>query len=103
MTYKEWMSAMGSKFGMSESDVELVLTNQSCIITDPEETVEVTKAKTALCKEFAVVMPLTNVTEGGYSLSWNMDAVKLWYKQTVSELGLADATTPRIRNKSKIW
>ena len=100
MTYKEWMSAMGSRFNISEADVNLILVNQGI---GPEETVDVSKAKTALCKEFSLVLPLANVTEGGYSLSWNMEAVKMWYKQTASELGLPDATAPKIRNRSNIW
>ena len=91
---------MGARFNISSTDVELILVNQGI---DPEETVDVTKAKTALCKEFALVMPMANISEGGYSLTWNMDAVKLWYKQTAAELGLPDASAPKIRNRSNIW
>lgn len=103
MTYREWMSAMGAKFNMSEADVELILVNQAGIISDPDETVDVVKAKTALCKEFAMVLPMANITEGGYSISWNMEAVKMWYRLTAAELGLTDATAPRIRNRSNVW
>lgn len=94
------MSAMGARFNLNAADVSLILANQQL---HPEDTVDVTKAKTALCKEFSLVLPMANVTEGGYSLSWNMDAVKMWYKQTAAELGLPDATAPRVRNKSNVW
>lgn len=100
MTYKEWMIATGSRFNVSEADIELILVNQGI---EPEEQVDVVKAKTAMCKEFAMVIPMANVTEGGYSVSWNMEALKLWYKQTASELGLTDVTAPKIRNRSNIW
>lgn len=100
MTYKEWMTATGSRFNVSEADIELILVNQGI---EPEEQVDVVKAKTAMCKEFAMVIPMANVTEGGYSVSWNMEALKLWYKQTASELGLTDVTAPKIRNRSNIW
>lgn len=100
MNYEQWMTAMGSRFQMSETDIELVMTNQGI---EPGEEVDVTKAKTALCKEFALAIPLANVSEGGYSVSWNMDAIKMWYNATCGELGITPASTPRIRNASHRW
>ena len=46
-----------------------------------------------------------NVTEGGYSVSWNMDAVKLFYNALCNELGKENVlfSRPKIRNKSNIW
>jgi hypothetical protein len=103
MTYREWMNTTGARFNMTEADAELILVNQSGIIPDPDETVDVVKAKTALCKEFAMVLPMANISEGGYSITWNIEAVKLWYRHTASELGLEDITTPKIRNRSNVW
>ena len=100
MTYVEWMSAMGAKFNMSKQDVDLVIINQGLY---PDDLVDVTVAKTALCKEFALAIPLANVSEGGYSVSWNMEAIKLWYNATCGELGITPASTPRIRNASNRW
>jgi len=94
------MTATGSRFNVSETDIELILVNQGIV---PEEPVDVIKAKTAMCREFAMMIPLANVSEGGYSVSWNMEALKLWYRQTASELGLEDVTAPKIRNRSNIW
>lgn len=104
MTYREWCIATCSRFQMSEAEVELLLTNQYELIADPDDFVDVKKAKTAIVKEFANLIPLANISEGGYSVSWNMDAIKLWYRQACSELGIADTLTrPVIRNKSNIW
>ena len=94
------MQATGQRFGMSQQDTDLVLINQGI---NPDDDVDVTKAKTALCKEFAIAIPLANVTEGGYSVSWNMEAVKLWYQTTCAELGITPTTKPRIRNASHRW
>jgi len=94
------MSAMCAKFGMSSSDIDLIIVNQNI---DADADVEVKKAKAALCKEFALLLPLANVTEGGYSITWNMDAIKIWYRQTSAELGMSDATAPRVRNRSGVW
>lgn len=103
MTYKEWMIRTGARFQITEADVELILTNRADLIPDENATVGVTTAKTALCKEFATIIPLANISEGGYSITWNWDALKLWYSQTCAELGLQDITKPQVRNKSFVW
>lgn len=103
MTYREWMSLTCSRFNLTEDEVSLILVNQEQLIGNPDYDVDVAKAKRALFNEFTNVLPMANVSEGGYSLSWNLDAIKLWYKQTSSELGLPDITAPRIRNRSNVW
>lgn len=100
MTYRTWMQLTGAKFNLSEDDIELIAVNQGVNL---EDDVDVTKAKTAFVNEFAMVIPLTNVSEGGYSLSWNMEAVKLWYKQACGELGITPVNNPCIRNASNRW
>lgn len=100
MTYKKWMQLTGAKFNLSDDDIELIAANQGI---DLEADADVTLAKKALVAEFAMVIPMANVTEGGYSLSWNMEALKLWYRQACSELGIIPVTTPCIRNASNRW
>lgn len=97
------MTKTGARFQLTEADVDLILLNRADLIPDPDEAVDVTTAKTALCKEFASIIPLANVSEGGYSITWNWDALKIWYSQTCAELGLQDVTKPQIRNKSFVW
>lgn len=103
MTYKQWITKTGARFQLSADDVDLILTNRTDLIPNPDAVVDVKTAKTALCKEFASLIPLANVSEGGYSITWNWDALKLWYSQTCAELGLQDITKPQIRNKSFVW
>ncbi len=103
MTYNEWFNKTCAKFQLGADDVELILCNQGQLIPDKEAEVVVKTAKTALCREFASLIPLANITEGGYSISWNWDAIKLWYKATCEELGITSAGTPKIRNKSNVW
>lgn len=103
MTYREWMQATCRRFSVSDEDIDLILANQSSAIPDPDAQADPTVAKKALCKEIANVLPLSNVTEGGYSVSWNWDAIKFWYSATCAELGLTDATKPQIRNRSFMW
>lgn len=76
MTYKEWFSRTVSRFGVEGGDVDLMLANQQDAIPDPDAEVDTTTAKRALCKEFGSIIPLANVSEGGYSVSWNWEAIK---------------------------
>ena len=103
MTYKEWFSRTVSRFGVEDGDVDLMLANQQDARPDPDAEVDTTTAKRALCKEFGSIIPLANVSEGGYSVSWNWEAIKFWYNQTCSELGITPMTTPKVRNRSNRW
>ena len=103
MTYKDWFLKTGKRFGIEAGDVELILLNQIELIPDEDATVDPKTAKPALVKELANVIPLANVSEGGYTVSWNMEAIKLWYKLTCGELGITPNTTPKIRNRSNVW
>ena len=95
MTYKEWITTTVKRFGVKAEDVELILAKNA--EADP------TTAKTALVKEFATVIPLANVSEGGYSVSWNWEAIKMWYNITCGELGIIPANKPKVRNRSNVW
>ena len=103
MTYKEWFSRTVSRFGVEGGDVDLMLANQQGAIPDPDAEVDTTTAKRALCKEFGSIIPLANVSEGGYSVSWNWEAVKMWYNITCGELGIIPANKPKVRNRSNVW
>lgn len=103
MTYREYITATAARFNATEADIELLLANQSALIPDSEAEAEPTTAKRALVAEFATLIPLANISEGGYSVSWNMDALKIWYHATCAELGITPADKPRIKNRSNIW
>ena len=103
MTYKEWCTRTTARFDIESADVELILANQQNTIPNPEGAVDVVTAKRALCAEFGTIIPLANVSEGGYSVSWNWEAIKFWYNQTCGELGITPVTTPKVRNRSNRW
>lgn len=84
MTTKEYLTTLLSRFGLSGSDVYLIILNQNLL---EDEAADVAKVKAALYSEFTSIIPLADVSEGGYSIKWNMEAVKLWYSQLAKELG----------------
>lgn len=97
------MAATVSRFGISKDDAEMILINRAGMIPDADANVDPTIAKRALVAEFASVIPLANVGEGGYSVSWNWEAIKFWYNQTCSELGITPQGKPTVRNRSNLW
>lgn len=103
MTYREYITAVASRFNASDSDIEVLLANQQSRIPDPDAEVDTNAAKHALCAEFATIIPLANISEGGYSVSWNIDALKIWYNATCDELGITPVGKPRLKNRSNIW
>lgn len=105
MTYTEWLTKTGARVNMNADDVELILTNQAALIPNPNATVDVRTAKLALCNEFAAILPMANVSEGGYSITWNMDAVKIWYNAMCKELGIENVLErkPKVKGHSDIW
>ena len=48
---------------------------------------------------------MCNVSEGGYSVTWNMEAVKMWYNAMCDELGIENALErkPKVKGRSDIW
>jgi len=103
MTYKEWITAVAKRFMIGSADIELILFNQRGIIPDENAEADITIAKTALCREFANIIPLYDISEGGYSISWKWDAIKLWYNQICTELGIIPIDKPKIRDRSSRW
>ena len=103
MTYRDWFIQTCKRFELSEEDVDLILINQSAFIPDVTADVDVKKAKIALCKEFASLIPLYNLSEGGFSLSWNMEAITQWYNFTSREVDIKNALKPYVTAHNNLW
>lgn len=103
MNYKEYITAVTARFNFSETDNDILFENQKNIIPDLESEVDVKTAKNAIVREIANLIPLYNVSEGGYSVSWNIEALKMWYNLTCKELGLIpEGTAPTVK-KVDVW
>lgn len=91
MTNKEYISATLSRFNISDSDIDLILVNQGL---NPDDQAEVQVLKMAIFKEITLFLPLANISEGGMSISWNIEALKTWYSLLAKELGEEDLLNP---------
>jgi hypothetical protein len=104
MTNKEYLTQSLNGLNVSEEDIELILLKGSL---SGDASVDVPACDKAVYNRFSVVLKgmAQNVSEGGYSISWNMEAVKLFYSTLCNEFGLENALVSRskVRNRSNIW
>lgn len=107
MTYSEYLTVLLGKFGLNASDIGFILIEADL---SPNKTVESAEDKLLLKKAVHYNIPgmiagLSNVSEGGYSVTWNIEGIKMWYSVLSKELGLEDmlSTKPKIRDRSNRW
>lgn len=104
MTNKQYLTKALSGLNISEDDIDIVLLKASL---DGEAEADVRACDVATYQRMSVILKgvMLNVSEGGYSISWNVEAVKLYYNALCNELGLENVlfTRPKIRNRSNLW
>ena len=98
-TNNEYLLAALSRFNVSQTDIDVMLLDAGL---DGSASVDVTACKYAIYSGFSK-MSLANVSEGGYSVSWNKEAVNLYYNQLCRELGESNVLQSEIRNKTNLW
>ena len=104
MTNKEYLTKSLNGLNISEDDIDIILLKGGL---EADGVVDTTACDNAVYKRMSVLLKgmMQNVSEGGYSVSWNMDAVKLYYNALCNELGKENVLVgrPKIRNRSNIW
>ena len=107
MTFLEYATVLLSRFGVSEAEIEFILIEGGLTPGDTVTTDEDRIAlKTAMYYHIPVLMSgLQNVSEGGYSISWNLEGLRLWFSLLAKELGLEDVLSlaPLVRDRSNRW
>lgn len=98
-TNREYLISKLERFGVTENDVDII------IIENPEleGTINVSACKNAMYKSMSSILPTANVSEGGYSLTWNIEALKMWYKQLCQEIGKPNVLIGAIVNRTNYW
>lgn len=104
MTNKEYLIKALHGLNLEEDDIDIILVKAEL---NADDTLDVKACDNAVYNRMSVILKgaLQNVSEGGYSLSWNMDAVKLYYTALCNELGKENVlvSRPKIRNRSNVW
>ena len=104
MTNKQYLTKALSGLNMTEDDIDIILVKSEL---DADADVDIRGCDMATYNRMSVLFKgaLLNVSEGGYSVSWNMDAVKLYYNALCNELGQDNVlyARPKVRNRSNLW
>lgn len=104
MTNKEYLTKALNGLNLSDDDIEIILVKGGI---EPCDDVDCKQCDMAVYNRFSVILKGTmqNVSEGGYSISWNMEAVKMYYNALCHELGKDNllVTRPKIRDRSNMW
>ncbi len=104
MTNREYITKSLNGLNVSDDDIEVIMLKGS---VDADAPADVTACDMAIYRRMSAVVKgmAQNISEGGYSVSWNMDAVKLFYAALCNELGVENVLVnrPKIRNRSNYW
>lgn len=105
MTNKEYITKTLDGLNITDDDIEIIMLKANI---DGNGTMNDTHVcDMAIYNRMSIVIKpmMQNVSEGGYSVSWNMDAVKLFYTALCNELGVENVlmSRPKIRNRSNFW
>lgn len=89
---------------ISSDDIDVILLKANLEADAP---LQIDQCDKAVYSRMSVVLKgaFQNITEGGYSISWNMEAVKLFYNALCNELELENVLLgrPKVRNRSNYW
>ena len=99
-TNTQYLQAALAKFDVSDSDIDLILVDNSL---SGAAAVSPSACKLAIYTSMSNILPLCDVKEGGYAKTWNVEGLKLWYASLCIELGMPNALAPKVRNRSYLW
>lgn len=104
MTNKQYLEKLLNGLNVTSDDVDVLLLKAGL---DAAADVDTGACDLAVYNRMSVVLKATmqNVQEGGYSVSWNMEAVRIFYRSLCVELGKEDVLSakPKVRDRSNVW
>ncbi len=104
MTSKQYITKSLNGLNVTEDDIDIILLKSGI---EAESDADIEACDMAVHRRFTVVLKgmTQNVSEGGYSVSWNMEAVKMYYNALCCEYGLDNVLNarPAIRDRSNMW
>lgn len=86
MTNRQYLTAQLSPLGFDAERIEVLGASEGVALDDP---ISVKQCDLALYNQIGLTLSsaMQNVSEGGYSISWNIEALKLFYRCLSAKLG----------------
>lgn len=89
MNKETYLKKLLNRFNVSDDDIEILMINQN--INGKEYVADdVDDLKMAVYHEFSRLLPLADISEGGFSVKWNTEAFRMWYSALANELAMDD-------------
>lgn len=83
---------------VSEIEITILLKEAKLSAEAPLETAkDLTEAKKIICKYIPSVLMKPNITEGGFSISYDRNAIMSYYNFLCGDLGLQNKLQPKVR------
>ncbi|MBC9913184.1 DUF6706 family protein [Chitinophaga varians] len=97
MTNKEYLNTILGKFGVSPDEIDLIMLERGIVPTgEVTGQADIIALKRAIYYQLPQLLAgVQDITEGGYSIKWNLDGIKIWYSALAKELGLPDDLFPK--------
>lgn len=102
-TNRQYIQATLSRFNVDADTIDLIMADHDGLDV---QSLDVRACKMAMYQSLSNILPLANISEGGYSISWNTEAFKLWYKSLCSELGVDNVLEDDkmdVEDRSYMW
>ena len=106
MTNALYLSRTLSPVGIEKETLELLLLKAQL---SPQAPVEIARCDRAIYQFFSLILAPASLkkSEGAYSQSWNLEALKEYYTALCYELGerniLFPSHAPKLNDQSQIW
>lgn len=94
MTTKQYIIAFLEQFVLSDSKIDLIIFENDL---DPNSQADKLACKTAIWNSLSSWALVTQITEGGFSVSLNEEQYNQWYADLSREIGRTDVSSGFIR------
>lgn len=102
MTNKGYMTAVLGRFNADSALISVILDRQELKADDK---VDYRAADLAMYNEISLLIGgVSSVSESGFSMSWDSDALRQWYSLLAKQLGKENVLAEnRITDESDLW
>lgn len=104
-TNLEYLTKSLSSLQLSQDDIDVILVKAGL---EAEADLDINACDLAMYNRFSIVLKAAthNVSESSYSVSWNVEGVKLFYAALCAELNKENVLKERepvIQDRSELW
>lgn len=101
MTNKEYISFCLGRFGATDADLNIIL--EKYLLPENADA-EPSVIEEAVYNELPLIVAgLSNVSEGGYSISWNIEGLKMYYSSLASALKKENKLSSKLIYAGNRW